>query len=60
MATKTSHNDCRADLRSLLDQFPLSSRSQEVRVTLSDCIAAMYIKGCITRTEYHSAMAEVR
>lgn len=50
----------RTELRNLLDQFVLTSRSQTIRVELSDTIVACYVAGHLSREEYHSAMEEVR
>ena len=55
--TKT---EARKELRKLLDGFPGSSRSQQVRVELSDTIAAVYCAGHIDREEYQEMMAYVR
>ena len=50
----------RTELRNLMDQFVLTSRSQEIRIELSDLIVACYVAGDLSRVEYHSAMEEVR
>lgn len=49
----------RIELRNLLDQFILTSRSQKVRVELSETIVACYVAGHLSQEEYRSAMAEV-
>lgn len=59
MAKQLSKTQGRRELRNLLDKFILTSRSQVVRVELSDTIVAAYVNGYINREEYHSAMAEV-
>ncbi len=50
----------RTDLRNLLDQFILTSRSQHIRTELSDTVVACYVAGHLSREEYHAAMEEIR
>ena len=52
-------SEIRNQLRNLLDQFILTSRSQTIRVELSDTIVAAYVNGYLSHDEYHSAMDEV-
>lgn len=53
------NKDIRTELRNLLDKFILTSRSQKIRIELTDTIVACYVAGHLSQDEYRNAMAEV-
>ena len=49
----------RKQLRSLLDHYVFTSRSNEIRTELCGAIEDGYCAGYLSREEYRSALAEI-
>jgi hypothetical protein len=56
---KMAKADFRKQLRSLLDQYVLTSRSDLIRIELCGAIEDGYIAGFLSRDEYHAALTTV-
>jgi hypothetical protein len=55
-----SNQQARKELKSLMDKFQRTNRSQKIRCELGAAIEAMYIADILTRSEYRSLMEEIR
>lgn len=54
-----SKSELRKELRSLLNRYVFTSRSDEIRSELCGAIEDMYSAGHLTKEEFHSALAEL-
>lgn len=55
-----ANETARADFRKLMSEYPISSRSDEVRLELCGLAETFYIAGIIGRDEFHSSLAYLR
>lgn len=54
-----ARDDFRKELRSLLDHYVFTSRSDAIRLELCGAIEDGYVAGHLSRDEFHAAMAEL-
>ena len=54
-----TREDFRKQLRSLLDHYPMTSRSDAIRLELCGAIEDGYAAGHLSRDEFHNAIAEL-